>query len=179
MTKEERDRLIEDNVGLVYHVAYRYFGNDINYSYSFEDFIAEGIFGLIEAANNYDESKDIKFTTYACKCIRYVLLTALRNDNRKCRKSNMKVSLDQHLKTCEDLTLLDRVVIKEEYNNIKMLELLDIIDRCNIKQIKFIVVKLEQGFTTAEIAKMLGTSQPTVSRRIIQLRKRLTRLMVA
>lgn len=63
--KEARNKVILDNKGLVYEVAFNYsFGNvDI------DDLISEGILGLIHAVDNFNIFENVQFSTYACNCI--------------------------------------------------------------------------------------------------------------
>lgn len=59
------NKLVEDNIGLVHFTIRRYYptfaGN--------EDVTQEGMLGLVKAANTFDESKGVKFSTYATMCI--------------------------------------------------------------------------------------------------------------
>lgn len=57
--------LVTENMNLVYATLHRYykpFAND-------EDLVQQGMLGLIYAANKYDETKGVAFSTFATKCI--------------------------------------------------------------------------------------------------------------
>lgn len=73
---ESRNKVIESNIGLVIHCCKYY--NGLN-SLSFEDLINEGCFGLIEAINRYDDTKSVKFSTYAFILIRQSISKAILN----------------------------------------------------------------------------------------------------
>lgn len=65
MVKADRDKMIEDNIGLVHSIAKRFMGRGVDY----EDLFQTGCIGLIKAVDNFDESKGFKFSTYAVPVI--------------------------------------------------------------------------------------------------------------
>lgn len=65
MVKDDRDKMIEDNIGLVHSIAKRFMGRGVDY----EDLFQTGCIGLIKAVDNFDESKGFKFSTYAVPVI--------------------------------------------------------------------------------------------------------------
>lgn len=73
---ESRNKVIESNIGLVIHCCKYY--NGLN-SLSFEDLINEGCFGLIKAIDKYDDTKSVKFSTYAFLLIRQSISNAILN----------------------------------------------------------------------------------------------------
>lgn len=62
--KQIRDKLILDNMGLVYKVANK-FKHRCENIYDFDDFIQLGTIGLIKAVDNYDPEKGSSFSYYA------------------------------------------------------------------------------------------------------------------
>lgn len=76
-TPEARDRLILHYAPLVKYVAGRVaVGLPANIEQS--DLISYGIFGLIDAIEKYDQSRNIKFETYAINRIRGAMIDELR-----------------------------------------------------------------------------------------------------
>ena len=71
------DRLIEDNMKLVYYVVNKYYPT---YMHD-EDVIQEGMYGLCQAAKNYDPTKT-KFSTYAVVCIKNRLRYYIKSQSR-------------------------------------------------------------------------------------------------
>lgn len=59
---EIRNLLIEKNLGLVYKLAQKFSSFDVDYMF---DLANEGVFGLIDAIENFDIKKDVKFSTFA------------------------------------------------------------------------------------------------------------------
>lgn len=61
LTIEERNKLVEDNIGLVYHFA----GKICKDGRLYDDCVQEGCLGLMRAARLYDSSRNNKFSTFA------------------------------------------------------------------------------------------------------------------
>jgi RNA polymerase primary sigma factor len=72
---ESRNRLVQANLGLVYHVARQYMHRGL----TFDDLVGEGNLGLIRAAQNYDPAIGTQFSTYATYWIREAIQSALAN----------------------------------------------------------------------------------------------------
>ncbi|MCD7828111.1 MAG: sigma-70 family RNA polymerase sigma factor [Clostridiales bacterium] len=64
-TIEERNRLVNENLGLVYSCANRFRGRGAE----FEDLVQSGCIGLVKASEGFDETKGFKFSTYAVPAI--------------------------------------------------------------------------------------------------------------
>ena len=62
---EVRDKFISDNMGLVHSLARRFRYKGIEY----DDLFQAGCMGLIKAADNFDEERGLKFSTYAVPVI--------------------------------------------------------------------------------------------------------------
>ena len=63
--KEARERLIEENLGLVRHIVKRFIGR----GYDAEDLFQIGCIGLIKSIDNLDPTIGVKFSTYAVPMI--------------------------------------------------------------------------------------------------------------
>lgn len=72
------DRLVRSNLRFVVSVAKKY----QNQGVSLSDLINEGNLGLIRAAHKFDETKGIKFISYAVWWIRQAILQALAEQSR-------------------------------------------------------------------------------------------------
>ena len=59
--RQARDRMVEENVGLVWNIVKRFNGR----GYDPEDLFQIGCIGLIKALDNFDQTLDVKFSTYA------------------------------------------------------------------------------------------------------------------
>lgn len=69
MNKQEKNKLILDNLSLVHKVA-----RNLNIKWDYEDKFQEGVIGLIKAIDMYNPKKCREFSTYAYTCIRATIL---------------------------------------------------------------------------------------------------------
>lgn len=65
MVSEKRNKMIEDNLGLVHSLANRFRNRGAEY----DDLYQAGCVGLIKAVDNFDESRGFAFSTYAVPVI--------------------------------------------------------------------------------------------------------------
>ncbi len=65
MVTSNRNKMIEENIGLVHSIAKRFKGRGEEY----DDLYQAGCVGLIKAVDNFDESKGFLFSTYAVPVI--------------------------------------------------------------------------------------------------------------
>lgn len=179
MTKEERDKLIEDNINLVYYVVNQYYKPNNLSGMDKEDFYSEGFIGLIKAADSYNPDTDCKFSTYAYKGICFAISKIYRTENYVCRKANHgAMSIEYDITGGNNYTLEDIIGVDEDMTYIESKEILEFIDSLNIKSIKFILNKLSEGYNQYEIAKMLGVSRSCVNQAVRRLRKKLRKSKV-
>lgn len=90
--KEARERLVTDNIGLVYSVARRF----LNRGYELEDLFQIGCIGLIKSIDKFDITYDVKFSTYAVPMITGEIKRFLRDDgmikvSRTLKENAMKI----------------------------------------------------------------------------------------
>ena len=74
--KAARDKLVLKNIGLVYSVSRRFAGR----GYELEDINQIGTIGLIKAIDKFDDSFDVRFSTYAVPMIAGEIKRFLRDD---------------------------------------------------------------------------------------------------
>ncbi|HHU71957.1 MAG TPA: RNA polymerase sporulation sigma factor SigF [Clostridiales bacterium] len=74
--KEARDRVVTENVGLVWSIVRRF----ANRGYEMEDLFQIGSIGLIKAVDKFDSSYEVKFSTYAVPMITGEIKRFLRDD---------------------------------------------------------------------------------------------------
>lgn len=76
---DARNQLLEANLKFVFDVAKKYTGRGVAIS----DLISEGNMGLIRAYEKFDETKDVKFISYAVWWIKQAMLECIRKNNIK------------------------------------------------------------------------------------------------
>lgn len=74
--KAARDKLVEDNMGLVWSIVRRFMGR----GYEAEDLFQIGSIGLMKAIDKFDLTMDVKFSTYAVPLITGEIKRFLRDD---------------------------------------------------------------------------------------------------
>lgn len=160
------DKLIKDNINLVYYVIHR-LGLKVN-----DDLVSEGKLALVIAAKGYSPDKGVKFSTYATKTIRGYILTYV---NR--RKPIIKPLRDGSkyiqapMVDVEDDILWEMVGTDEKTMESQVF-VDDFIKSLN-KREQIVVNGLLDDKTQAEIGKELSISQVQVYRIINAIRGKL------
>ena len=97
-----REKMIVHNLRLVIYIAKKFETSAVN----IEDLTSIGSLGLIKAVNSFKPSKNIKFATYASRCVENEILMFLRKQSNK----NTDISIDDALSVDSDgneLNLID------------------------------------------------------------------------
>ena len=167
--EEAKSALIEHNLRLVVYIAKRFENTGIN----IEDLISIGTIGLIKAVNTYKADKNVRFSTYASRCIENEILMHFRNK----KKSAQDVFLSDPVDTDKDgnsLTLMD--LMAEDDNiidcidlHIKSEQLYCFISKVlDARERQIIVMRYGLGgtrpLTQREVAQKLDISRSYVSR---------------
>lgn len=90
--KEARDKLVQENIGLVWSIVKRFCGR----GYEPEDLFQIGCIGLIKAVDKFDNTYEVQFSTYAVPLIMGEIKRFLRDDgpvkvSRTIKENNWKV----------------------------------------------------------------------------------------
>jgi len=168
--KLAKKELIERNLRLVVYIAQRFASTGLNV----DDLTGIGTIGLIKAASSFDGEKNIKFATFASRCIENEILMHLRKVN----KAKSEVSLDDPLSMDKDgneLVLADVIgsdgdtLYKQVEQKMECSNLNTLIDNLNKRE--RIIMKLRYGLNKAgkeltqkEVATALNISQSYISR---------------
>lgn len=165
-----QEQLIIDNHNLVYHVLKK-----MNLYNQLDEYYDIAIIGLIKAAKGYDETKKIKFTTFASTCIKNELLCYLRFHKKRNLVNNV-LSLDEVVyqsSNGEDIFLRDKIpgnvnIEKEIIISDQIEKLYKVIS--TLSQNEKFILEYSYGLnnklvlTQCQLAELTGMSQANVCR---------------
>lgn len=178
--KAAAEKLIVHNLRLVVYIAKKFENTGIG----IDDLTSIGTMGLIKAVNSFSPEKNIKFATYASRCIENEILMFLRRSSR-CR---CEVSFDEPLNVDWDGNelLLSDVLgteadvvnrgIEQETEKQLLREALTLLTKREreIMEMRFGLAGKKE-LTQKEVAERLGISQSYISRLEKRIIKRLRR----
>lgn len=98
---EERDRLVEENMGLVYMIVKRFGNRGIEN----DDLVQVGIVGLLKAIDRFDFSYNVCFSTYAIPMIMGEIRRMLRDFGSIRVSRSLKERAYKTMRTKEELTM--------------------------------------------------------------------------
>lgn len=155
----EAEKLVTDNLKLAYYTANKYY---LKYNVEFDDAVSISYIGLIKAAEHFDASRKVKFSTYAIKCI----LTEFRKELRKQSRRVDTISLNTLISDNSDLTFAD--LFPDEDNHYLNIEYDEILQNCLSKltdREKEIVIDYlhNSGLKQVDLAEKFGISRQRVS----------------
>jgi RNA polymerase sporulation-specific sigma factor len=115
--------------------------------------------GLCKAAKGYDETKGVKFSTYAYRCMDNEFYLWFHNNERIKRLANLEaISLSspvaQKANSEDIVTLEDVLSIQEEPDNRLFIE--SILKQLNQKEIDYITMYYLEGLTYQQIGDKMG-----------------------
>lgn len=165
--KEAQEILIKSNIKLIMHSLNK---KTLSKNYEYEDLVSIGAIGLYKAIMNFDITSNIKFSTFAIKCIDNSIYNHFKSTTKSITPSiflDAPVD-DSSYKTLKDIMPDDTNIIfdyelKEEYQ---------IIDKLvpRLKKNEQYVINHLYGFkgckmlTQKEIAKKLNVSPQRITR---------------
>lgn len=165
--KEIRNFMIQNNIRLTMLISKKF----LNTGFEQEELISIGMFGLIKAVDTFNPNKNVRFTTYATKCIANEILMELRKDQT--RISCTSIDTEFVNKNNDDVFSLNEVIpdtntnIEQEYekNEIKLIiqEILDTLNDLDKLVIELYFGFREKKYNQTQIAEILNVSQTYVS----------------
>lgn len=157
-----QQRLAEENLSVVRHAIHKnIIVNDSLYGFEYDDLYQEGCIWLCKAAISFDETRNIKFATYAEKVVTNGLRTYCR---LMCGKQKHHISLPVQSEPEEDGLSMEQLSSADDTLD-KLLEEQDIcmlLQNCKRQYTGTARLGIEaiewkvKGLSGAEIAKMYG-----------------------
>ena len=136
-----------------------------------EDLIQEGMIGLLSAIFHYDAAREIPFSTYAARCIRSRLISAIRSSEAaKHAPLNQAVSLDESMSLTSADEPEDLLIARETSDEL----LRTLCDRLSKLERQVLGLYLE-GRSTTEIAHQLGRSEKSIGNAIQRIKHKALR----
>lgn len=168
-----RDKLIEHNLRLVAYIVNKHYGD----SRDIEDLISIGTIGLIRAAETFDPTKDISFSTYASTCIQNQIKMYFRKNKHRANELYISDPIDTD-KNGNELTMADifsdSASVDDEVDlKIDTEKLYRFVNKSLDKREREIIVKryglsvnrrASRPLTQREVADKMGISRSYVSR---------------
>jgi RNA polymerase sigma factor (sigma-70 family) len=174
MTTQE---LITENQNLVHYVCHKHFKNMLA-KFEYEDIASVGMFGLVTAAKKFCPSRGIKFSTYAYHLIWGYIKRYIRDYNEKGivipRRQKLAgtkvscVSFQDNVTDDGNITIESLLFSEQDFTAAEVQEFLD---KLTSKE-KGVCLLLMDGYSQAQAAKVLGISQPHVSRLLAKVKKK-------
>lgn len=138
--KEARDRVVTENVGLVWSIVRRF----ANRGHEMEDLFQIGSIGLIKAVDKFDSSYEVKFSTYAVPMITGEIKRFLRDDGM--------IKVSRSLKETATKIRNVREIFLSSYGREPTLE--EVKDELNITNEEF-VMALDTGVEVESLYKTI------------------------
>lgn len=163
----DRDKLIIDNIPLIYFVLKR-----LNVYKDKNDYYSIGMIGLVKGAKLYDPDTGIKPSTYLYKCIYNEIINYIRRKSRDKRIPqenfvSLSVPIADNIEL-EDLIADDIDIEQDMIDDERNKRIYEEIAKLNYKEQVVIKSTFQlDGFTEmtqTELAKMLNVSQCQISR---------------
>lgn len=173
MLNSAQKKLIEDNIDYAKKIAKKRW-EGVKHKYTLDEIESCAYMGLVKAAKNFIEEKNIKFKTYCSKCINNTITKEIIDDKRFNKSRGIKleqpiVSLNQinneNGKPVEFIVLIEDKensfeTLLNNYEVDKLLRILSDSER-EIVEMYFLRDMMQE-----EIAELLDVNQSTVSRNI-------------
>ena len=164
-----RDKLIKHNLRLVAHVVKKYYQGPVENDY----LMSIGTIGLIKAVQSFSSEKQVKFSTYASKCIDNEVLMYMRSSRKNSQDISMSEPIDTDSEgnplTFSDVIYEDDTIADDIDLNEKTRQLYGFVEELESETEKTIII-LRYGLynkkplTQREVAQRLGISRSYVSR---------------
>jgi len=190
--KEAREKLVTDNLGLIWNIIKRFKGRGTEQ----EDLFQIGCIGLIKAIDNFNLDMDVAFSTYAVPMITGEIRRFLRDDgmvkvSRSIKENAVKSmraagqlrdtlgcepTVEQIAAACElsveDITLsmsasmevesIYKTIYQGDGSEVMLMDKLE--DKADIGEKELIRMRYYDDYTQMQVAKEFGISQVQVSR---------------
>lgn len=164
-----RETLIVHNLRLVVYIAKKFENTSVN----IEDLISIGTIGLIKAVNTFSTDRNIKFATYASRCIENEILMFLRKTSQRKNEISIEEPLNtdwdgNELLLCDVLGSDADIINRDIEQELECDLLLQAVSRLNTREAMIMELRFglngNKEHTQKQVADLLGISQSYISR---------------
>ena len=163
---EARSKIIEGNLRLAIHIARKYQNTGLNV----EDLFSMATIGLIKAVNSFKLDKEVKFATYATRCMENEILMFLRRNKKHAQTKSLEdiLNIDSEgsqltiADVTPDTSIEDFALMFNDRDNEK--DLVYALDKLPAHHRRIVQLRYFEGKTQVEAAEILGISQSYVAR---------------
>ena len=164
-----RETLIVHNLRLVVYIAKKFENTNVN----IEDLISIGTIGLIKAVNTFSTDRNIKFATYASRCIENEILMFLRKTAQRKNEVSIEAPLNtdwdgNELLLCDVLGSDADIINRDIEQELECDLLLQAVSRLNTREAMIMELRFglngNKEHTQKQVADLLGISQSYISR---------------
>lgn len=175
---DTQQRLVEDNIPLPRFVLKKYFNNGNGLPFEYEDMVQVGNYALCKAAKTFKPSNGFTFSTYACHVIRTQYRNELRRyfaDKRKANNGNVSLDAVRSNELGDEYTFHDVLAVNETppdevfLQNMALREALKTIIALPYGEL--LLHTLTKQVRQRDAGRIIGISQPTMSRRLDKCKK--------
>jgi len=157
---------VTEHLGLAYTEAERIYPK-INWKYEFQDVVQVAYLALVKAGKSFDETKGIKFSSYAIPSVRGALLNFISRDKQF--NENKGVPHKYKFLSYEseyDCGNLEGRIGADSFEDVLITrtDLSQVIEKLDVRERQVFNLYFINERTQKEIAEMINTSQIQVSR---------------
>ena len=155
----QQDKLVTDNVKLAYFAANKYY---LKFGLEQEEAISLAFLGLVKAASIFDETKKVKFSTLAMKC----MYNTFVQDLRKRSKQVTAISFYSLVSEDSEITYADLFPDKDDfYSYLENREMIQYcLERLTAREQQVVLAYLaDSSQTQVHISKKFGISRQRTS----------------
>ena len=190
MSDEERDNLVLNNTGLI-HLVIKQMHLKWNTEDEWQNYYDFGLEGLINASKKFDAGQDIKFSTFACVCIKNMIARCLyfktlpKNFNEHGADISLNYLIGEGDNAVEygDYIPDQKVNVEDEIEKkLEIERLLNAVDNLENEQDK-LAIKMYYGLdgyseeTLESIANVVGCTRERIRQRVARAKRDLKRLL--
>lgn len=174
----EKEQLILNNLGLVYHACKRYQGHCW-----YDDVCQEGMIGLIKAARTFDSSRGVKFSSYAIPFIKGEILHYFRDKRNIIRPSRgsrpyQMISTSSPIKTSKETREMIEIIPDKKLDKPDAsIDINAAIKKLSLREQTIVRLHFFKGKPYRSIAKILSIHPASVARVVKRSIKKLAPLL--